>query len=119
MLSDFESDTVLFFTLEFALFAFCIVAVFLERRILASHDTSDCSASVTRGEVSMGKFYAAYGVASGVLIGLAFSVEVVEGHRTFFTLLNAAIPAYLCLVNGWFRNKLLGWLKWLKEREKK
>ena len=117
LLTYSESDTVLFLILEAALIAFCVYAFMQEKRILSSRNNGGFSVSVTRGDGTMGRFYAAYGVTSGLLIGLALSVDVAAGHRTVFTLLNAAVPAYLCLINVWFRNKLLGWFLWLKKRE--
>jgi hypothetical protein len=85
--------------------------------MLAERATSGVHPSVTRGEGSMGKFYAAYGLASGTLIGLALSIEVAAGYRTVAVLFNAAVPAYLCLINGWFRNQLLFGIQWLSKRE--
>ena len=70
-----------------------------------------------RGEISINMFYATYGIVSGILIGLALSVEVAVGHRTFLVLLNAFVSAYLCLVNEWFRNHLLSDFQWLSKRE--
>jgi hypothetical protein len=100
-----------------ALVGLCIYA--RRRNNLMRADPRDASIrpSVKRGEPSMSKFYAAYGIASGTLIGLALTVEVASEHRTIAVLFNAFVPAYLCLVNGWFRNQLLFGIQWLSERE--
>ena len=111
------SDTFMFPALEIALLGLCVYA--RRRNTLARADPRDVgiSGSVKRGEISMGKFYAAYGIASGILIGLALSVEVASEHRTIAVLFNAFVPSYLFLVNGWFRNQLLSGIQWLSERE--
>lgn len=117
MLIAFDSDTIFFPVLEGGLVLLCVVAALLWQRVQSLERRNGLSASIKRGEVSMGKFYAAYGVTSGLLVGLALSVEAASGHRVFFTFLNASISAYLCLVNGWSRNKLLSSLAWLQRRE--
>ena len=112
------SDTFLFPTMEIALLALCAYACRRDARIRrAGGRDAGISASVKRGEISMNKFYAAYGIASGILIALALSVEVASEYRTITVLINAFVPAYLCLVNGWFRNQLLSGIQWLSERE--
>jgi hypothetical protein len=111
------SDTLMFPALEIALLGLCVYARYRNTLLRADPRDAGISGSVKRGEISMGKFYAAYGIASGTLIGLALSVEVASEHRTIAVLFNAFVPAYLCLVNGWFRNQLLSGIQWLSERE--
>ena len=85
--------------------------------MLRDRSTGDVKASVVRGEHSMARFYGAYGVISGVLVALALTVKCAENYRTLAVFFNVFVSAYLCLVNGWFRNKLLSWVNSLTVRE--
>ena len=85
--------------------------------MLRGRSASGFKVSVTRGEHSMAKFYGAYGVISGVLVALALTVKCAEDYRTLTVFFNIFVSVYLCLVNGWFRNKLLSWVVSLTARE--
>jgi hypothetical protein len=98
------SDSIWFPLLEGAFVVFAIVAVLKDRWLY-----SGSGIQVLRSEGSMARFYTVYGAATGILVALALGVEVAAEHRTLLVVLNVAVPAYLCLFNAWFRNKLVGW----------
>lgn len=85
--------------------------------MLRGRSTGGVKVSIIRGEHSMAKFYGAYGVISGVLVALALTVKCAEDYRMLTVFFNIFVSAYLCLVNGWFRNKLLSWVISLTVRE--
>lgn len=111
------SDEYLFPALQLFLLLLCMWAFIKERLMLRGRSSGGFKASVTRGEHSMATFYGAYGVISAVLVALALEVEWANDHRTAVVFFNAAVPAYLCLVNGWFRNKALSFAIALMNRE--
>lgn len=67
----------------------------------------------------MAIFYGAYIAVSGLLVSLCESVEIAKTHRVFFVLLDSFVVAYICIINTWFRNKLIGWTNFLSKIEKR
>lgn len=67
--------------------------------------------SVERGAASMAIFYGFYATASGLMVALCLSTEawIAKNYRVFWILLDVSIIFYVCLLNVWFRNKLLDW----------
>lgn len=57
----------------------------------------------------MAIFYGAYLALTGIFVTLSLAVKLAEHHRVFFTILDVSVIAYVCLLNTWFRNALLGW----------
>jgi len=102
------TDDIIFPALQFGLMFFallnCIVGRFKKWRKKGSIATM----SVERGEKSMGMLYGSFAFFSGVFLSLTFSVETAISHRALLSLLDIILVAYLCLQNGWARNKLLG-----------
>jgi hypothetical protein len=112
------SDSIWFPALEIFLFVFAVFAAWKDWRSQrrAGSDKAgtgglvdSVQADVIRGPVSMGTFYGAYGAITAVLVALAINVDVAKDHRVFFVLFNVVVAAYVCLLNGWVRNRLIGW----------
>ena len=57
----------------------------------------------------MAIFYGLYAAVTVILVAVTTNVDVAKDHRVFFVLINVAIAAYLCLLNGWVRNHLVRW----------
>jgi hypothetical protein len=75
--------------------------------------------SLTRGPGSWKKFGIAYGVSSVLILQLINSSETFVGHKVLLSLFNIAALFYLCFLNGWFRNKIIGWIdRWEKTPER-
>lgn len=109
LLTVYTSDHYLFAGLQALLALFFLFAVardFLYRKMRRSGMVS----AITRGDVSMAKFYGAYAVLTGVFVSLSLTVDLAAQHRTFFTVFDVLVIAYLCLLNAWFRNRLIGWV---------
>jgi hypothetical protein len=111
------ADAYLYPVLQFLLALFCVCAIIMERRTIRGRSQSGVRAGAIRGENSMGKFYAVYAGISGILVALALAVDCVDKYRTAAVTFNVLLSAYLCLLNRWFRNKLVGWVGSLSQRE--
>ena len=113
----FASDDVLFWVLQ-ALIFLVTLAAFIANKV-AEHRAGKggVTLSVKRGNESMSLFYGSYVALNGLLVALCLSVDVVEGYRVLWVLLDTIAPAYVCILNPWSRNKLLGWARHLREIE--
>src|SRR5260370_12621073 len=103
------SDAVLFWVLQAGLVLFALFA-FGKNWILKKTRDESLEKQVNRGEVSMKYFYRTYAAINGFLIAICLSVDaaVVKDHRILFVVVDTAAVAYVCLLNGWFRNYFLG-----------
>jgi hypothetical protein len=99
--------------LELVVIAAACYGLYSDRQYRAL--TRNDGASVKRGDVAMSYFYGAFGASTVTLVAIPLSVEAAEGVRIPLVLLNLAVPAYLCFFNSWFRNKFLGWVRWVAE----
>jgi len=113
------SDGVLFWALQAFLFLAAIVAFIANKAAEYRAGKGGATLSVTRGHESMSLFYGSYVALNGLFVALCLSVEVIEGYRIFWVLLDTLAPAYICILNPWSRNKLLGWAHRLREIEKR
>jgi hypothetical protein len=112
-------DLVMFAILQAAIVSLLIVALandFSEKRRAGKGGPT---LAVTRSRQSLGLFYGAYLAVSGLLVAICLSVEVVQGYRIFWALLDTAIVAYVCIFNPWVRNKLIGWSGGIQKLEKR
>lgn len=121
------TDYYLFPLVQAALIAFVVVIVFVDvssRLVkprpanvppLPVEATISGAATVTRGEKSMAIFYAAYGGLTSIFVALSLAVP--QTHKTVFVLLDVCLIFYACLLNRWFRNKLIEWTNALPTRE--
>jgi len=118
-LTELLSDGVLFPLLQGALVVFVLFAAFRSWLQARRAGRGGASLVVTRGEGSMSRFYGTYAAISGLFIALSLSVDVAKNHRIFWVLLDTVLVAYVCLLNPWFRNALLGWSEQLKKIERR
>lgn len=107
LLSD--SDRVLFPIVQCALAGFAIACFFFDRFHRWRAGGRGVAMTVTRGPTSMVLFYGAYVAFTGIFVSLALQVDLAKNHRVFFVVLDSLLIFYLCLLNFWFRNKLVGW----------
>lgn len=110
-LTEISSDTTLFPLLQVALMLFVIFAVF-KNHFHKTEDLGGVSPKIERGETTMGYFYGTYTAISALLVGICLVVST--SHRVFWAILDTLLVAYVCLINQWFRNKLVGWTMKLK-----
>lgn len=103
---EYLSDNYLFPVAQLALIAFAIYAIWKNARAKYSNKTKP---AIARSAQSMAKFYAAYGVLTALYLSIALNSEEAKHHRVLFSFADTAIIAYLCLINSWFRNKLIYW----------
>lgn len=115
---ELASDQWFFPAIQLLLVAFVAVAFMLDWRLRRSMGGGS-SLKVIRSEGSMAKFYAAYGVLAGVFVTIVVTADYAHGYRIFFVLLDVVLIAHLCLLNSWFRNKIIRWTNALTENEKR
>ena len=113
----FLSDAYLFPALQIALVSFFIFSLLMSFIGAMRAGKGGVSLTVTRGNESMGRFFGFYAAISGLLVAICLSSDFAKDHRVFWSILDAALVAYVCLYNIWFRNKLLGWVAHLTKIE--
>lgn len=67
----------------------------------------------------MGLFYGTYAAITGLLVAVCLGVDMAVHHRVLWVILDTVLIGYVCLFNGWFRNKLVGWANALSKLEKR
>jgi len=117
--SKLLSDAILFPVLQVVLVAFVLFAVLRNWIQARRAGRGGATLSVTRGEASMSRFYVTYAAISGLLIALCLTVDVARNHRILWVALDTMLVAYVCLLNPWFRNLLLGWADRLTKIERR
>lgn len=106
--SSFFSDSCLFplsqtALVVFVLFAFCCDLV---RRYKTKEGFNG---TVKRGEKAMGRFYAAYGVLTTIFVTICVSSDAARYYRVFYVFFDIILIGYVCLLNVWFRTRLISW----------
>jgi len=117
MLDYLPSDNILFWVLEASLVLVAVIAAIVDMRLRLTSRKAEVSAHITRGDRSMRIFYGVYTATTVILVALALQVELAKDHRVFFVFLNVGLVAYICFLNSWFRNKLIGWIVKISEIE--
>ncbi|OGP63354.1 MAG: hypothetical protein A2170_02730 [Deltaproteobacteria bacterium RBG_13_53_10] len=113
------SDTILFPALQVALVMLVLFAALRNWLQARKAGRGGVTLAVTRGDVSMGRFYGMYAATSGLLVAICLSVDAAKNHRVLWVAIDTTLVAYVCLLNPWFRNLLLGWSARLSKIEKR
>lgn len=71
-----------------------------------------------RGKFSMGILYAFTAFLISYLVGVCLTVGIAEEHRVLWVVLDIISVTYICLLNPWFRNKILTYEEKLRKIEK-
>jgi uncharacterized membrane protein len=112
------TDEVFFYALQSAVILFVGIAVCLDllQRIRAGG--SNLTMHVKRSDTSVNYFYTTFAVLSAILAGICLSTAFPLAIRVGWLLIDVLLIAYLCLLNRWFRNKTLGVVRWISQRER-
>lgn len=78
---------------------------------------TQAQASIKRGEIAMGKFYALYASINGLLVAITLSIDVTDGYRVILIILQTCCFFYLFLLNQFVRNKIIEFSSLLKKIE--
>lgn len=116
-LCELLSDAYLFPAIQIALLSFFFFSLLMSFMQSIKAGRGGVSLTVTRGNESMGRFFAFYAAISGLLVAICLSTDYAKDHRVFWSVLDVLLVAYVCLYNIWFRNKLLGWVDHLTKIE--
>ena len=105
------SDRYAIIVMQALLFAFAVFAI--GRAAWPRRPRGGVTLSVRRGPESHRRLGLVYGFASVMTLQLINTSEAFKGHKVFLSFVDLLILFYLSFVNGWFRNKVLGWIsKW-------
>jgi hypothetical protein len=119
MLPEWLSDTYLFPVLQALLALIFLFSVAMEVFSQVRAGFGSVSLSLERGAETMKIFYGFYLALSGLLVALCMGVEMAKEHRVIWVVLDVLIVSYLCLVNPWFRNGLVGIAVTLRKLERR
>lgn len=108
-LVEISSDNVLFWVVQLSIVVLFVIAFIGNMIAKRRAGNGGVTASVERGKESMALFYSSYIALSGLLVALCLSVEIVSTHKVFWVIFDTSIPVYICLLNPWSRNLLVGW----------
>jgi hypothetical protein len=112
-------DEYLFPALQAVVFGAVAVSFFMELLARLRAGRGGIFMVITRAESSMSMFYGSYAVASGLVVAISLEAAPAEDHRVFWAVADAVAMAYVFILNGWARNKLLGWAHWLRTLERR
>jgi len=112
-----SSDLAMFSLLQIMLAVALVTVVSKEALARRRAGRGGASLSVKRGELSLAKFYGAYLALNGLLVAICLSIDVIDGYRVFWVVVDTLIPAYICIFNPWARNLLLSWSNHISEIE--
>jgi hypothetical protein len=119
ILLSLASDKMMFSLLQVALVCAFFIALVNKYMAQWRAGKGSLTLAVKRGSGSMSKFYGAYIALNGLLVAICLSVDTTEGYQIFWVLFDTLIPAYLCILNSWSRNKLIGCSHVVSEIEKR
>jgi hypothetical protein len=103
------ADKISFWILQGVVLATFLLALVKEWIARRRSGKGGATLIVTWGEGTMAKFYGAYLTASGLLVSICLSTDVIAEYRVFWVVFDSAVVLYLCLLNPWFRNNLILW----------
>ncbi len=109
-----NSDQILYPLLQIAVMGFAGWVAFNDWRARRRAGDGGTTFHVNRSLVSVNFFLATYAAATGVLVAITLAVDVTAQHRVLGALVDMLLVTYICLLNAWFRNKLLEWLNRLR-----
>ena len=73
---------------------------------------------ITRGDTSFNNLRSFFiTVTSIIILGIVSISETANGYKLYIFLVDILICFYLCFLNGWFRNKIIGWRQKLQNIE--
>ena len=102
----------MFWLLQFTLISLVVFSIFK-----SSVSKGAVSASIERGKESIAIFYGVYISMSGLLVAICLSVEFIKDYRIIWVIIDVLIAAYICILNPWSRNKLIGLSRQIKKIE--
>jgi hypothetical protein len=75
--------------------------------------------AVVRDQESWGKFYLLHGLILLLLFHVIGVMDFANGYKAPIGIGNFLAVTYLTLLNGWFRNKVVGWFSKLERKPEK
>lgn len=119
VVAEWLSDQYLFPALQALLGLLFLLAVAMEILSQARAGFGGGSLTVERSPETMKIFYGFYVVLSGLLVALCMGVDLAKEQRVLWVVLDVLIVSYVCLINPWFRSKLVGIAEHLRKLEKR
>jgi hypothetical protein len=114
------SDEAVYFALQGALIAVAAFLASLDMLARWRAGTGSLSMEVRRSVDSVMVFIAAFAALDALFVAFAVSAEFIQWRtRVACATLDTLLIWYICLMNGWARNKFAGMMNWLRVREKR
>ena len=110
------NDRVWFSLLELLLIGFYIFALIKQSYYRFKRGIS---AEVIRGDMSWEYFFITWAILSMILSTVISSTNILVGYKTLIIIIDLWILFYLVFINGWFRNKIVGFWAWFKKLPEK
>ena len=106
------SDCLFLLLIQVALVLLVIYAIFRQwvARRREARGMNGVDATVIRGEIGWSHLNLAHGIASILLIQVISVSESFKGHKVALSIADLGILIYLFFYNGWFRNKVMGYI---------
>jgi nicotinamide riboside transporter PnuC len=118
-LSNLFSDAVWFLLLQAGIVLFALFAALRDRIEVRKAGRGNLTMQITRRDASMKIFYGTRTVITVILVAICLSVDAAKGQRVLWLLVDIIAVGYVCLLNGWFRNHLVGLASYLTKLEKR
>jgi hypothetical protein len=81
------------------------------------HRKPAVTAELTRGDEAWARFGAAWGLLSLLTQQILQVSASAQGYLVFLSLFDLTVLAYLCFLNGWFRNNLIHFYAIVRKRK--
>jgi len=108
--NNLNIDIIIFWGFQIFLVYFFLLALFKYKRF--------SFAKIIRGDTSFNYLVLFFIISTSVIIlGIISIPEIANGYKLYIFLVDILICFYLCFLNGWSKNKLIGWRQKLQKTE--
>lgn len=101
------TDVYVQYVLQVGLLCILILAAVQDCRAWLKSGQRFGAMTVLRGEKSMTKLYALYGITTGMYFLLIQIAEAFKGNKAILLVVDFAVLTYLFFGNSWFRNRIV------------
>ena len=98
-----------FIIFEVAFIFLIIYALFNDKRSMWINKNRNLKIEVTRGEGSWNYLVIAFSIALSILFFIIKPAEIPYICKIIIGIIDFFLLIYLVFINGWFRNKIVGW----------
>ncbi len=74
---------------------------------------------VKRGEKSWNYFVTSFGILSGLAFAIVALLDIGWRYKVILVIISVILIFYLCFINDWSKNKIVGMMTKLQEKEER